>query len=61
QLTETVQKQGEQIKELQVQVKAQGEEIKEIKVEQKAQGQTLQLILKALEGINKRLDNLESK
>ncbi|GAB1886496.1 DUF16 domain-containing protein [Mycoplasmoides pneumoniae] len=42
-------------------IDAQGEQIKELQVEQKAQGKTLQLILEALQGINKRLDNLESK
>ncbi|BFO95569.1 hypothetical protein Y1241N_2350 [Mycoplasmoides pneumoniae] len=39
----------------------QGQQIKELQVEQKNQGETLRLILKALEGINRRLDNLESK
>ncbi|AAB95764.1 DUF16 domain-containing protein [Mycoplasmoides pneumoniae] len=41
--------------------RAQGKQIKELQIEQKAQGKTLQLILEALQGINKRLDKLESK
>ncbi|WP_159201772.1 DUF16 domain-containing protein, partial [Mycoplasmoides pneumoniae] len=49
---QTVEKQGEQIRELQVEQKAQGEQIK-------AQGETLKLILQTLQKMSDRLDKID--